>query len=274
MDIIHESLQNNHDMQNASYPSSMLHSGRGLDGFHIVAGLPPQLWRAAWNRWLPALSRCSCSGTTQRSSSTWLRGTRWYPNRKPTRRSCRHIWHLGLLLICHALWKQNTMGLVGKLFSNDKHLLQNYCKRKEKTSAARPGAGGHVTSLWSYQGKLPVDNWNASIIMVVILVPTLAILPIIIQSHITKAQVAQGGGNSIHFTLLGHHSIHDALHQRLIPSWTLSHPLTNRSFGGSHSLRRWTKYLKAPATYIGYMILIHIELFEYHSMLSFILKHM
>ena len=100
---------------------------------------------------------------------------------------------------------------------------------------------------------LPVDNWNASIIMVVILVPTLAILPIIIQSHITKAQVAQGGGNSIHFTLLGHHSIHDALHQRLIPSWTLSHPLTNRSFGGSHSLRRWTKYLKAPATYIGYI---------------------
>jgi hypothetical protein len=47
MDILHESLQNNHDMQNASYPSSMLHSGRGLDGFHIVAGLPP-----------PALTSC------------------------------------------------------------------------------------------------------------------------------------------------------------------------------------------------------------------------
>lgn len=61
-----------------------------------------------------------------------------------------------------------------------------------------------------------VDDGNSRIIMIGILVTSLTVLPVIIQTHIAIAQVTQGSGNTIHLSLSWDHPIHDVLHHGLV----------------------------------------------------------
>mmetsp|Transcript_148095 Transcript_148095/g.412478 ORF Transcript_148095/g.412478 Transcript_148095/m.412478 type:complete len:214 (+) Transcript_148095:203-844(+) len=71
----------------------------------------------------------------------------------------------------------------------------------------------HAYHVWK---TLCVNDRDSGIIMVVVPRAGATLLPVVVQTHVAIAEVAQRGGHAVHRPLPCHHGIHDGLDQRLV----------------------------------------------------------